>query len=90
MQGVMVNSVKTAEVGVFFKNLLTSSRRGHSLVKWSPRHIRQGKFSFLLFLDYKSLFLFYYSPIDFHIYLIYSFLYSSFLKSLKIEIHLPW
>ena len=47
---------KTVGVEVFFKNLLTSSWWGHSLVKWSPPRIRQGNFSYLLFLDTPSVF----------------------------------
>ena len=39
--------VSTAGVGLVFKNLLISSRRGHSFVKWSPPLNRQGCLAFL-------------------------------------------
>ena len=40
-------SVRTAGVGLLFKNLLISSRRGNSFMKWSPPHNRQGYLAFL-------------------------------------------
>ena len=48
--------VKIVRAKGFLRNLLTSSRRGHSLVKWSPPQMRQGKFTFRLFLGSASRF----------------------------------
>ena len=41
-------SVSTASIGLLFKNLLISSRQGHSFMKWSPPHNKQGYLAFLL------------------------------------------
>ena len=40
-------SVRTISVGSLFKNLLISSWRVHSFVKWSPPHNRQGYLALL-------------------------------------------
>ena len=62
MQGLMISQLllgwervfENCWVGDFFRNLLISSRRGHSLVKWSPPQIKQGYFTFLFPLESAS------------------------------------
>ena len=40
--------MRTAGVGLFFKNWVISSQRGHSFVKWSPPHSIHEFFSFIV------------------------------------------
>ena len=45
-------SLRIAGMGLIFRNWLSSSRRRHSFVKWSPPHSRHGYFAFLFPLSF--------------------------------------